>query len=85
MGLANSQVTDETSTVLLESAFFSPRLVRVCSRRLGLVSESSYRFEREADWEMVRFAARRALHLLQEHAGATILGDAVDKYEHAQF
>ncbi len=79
MGLANSQVTEGTSTILLESAFFSPRLVRVCSRRLGLVSESSYRFEREADWEMVRFAAHRALHLLQEFAGATILGDAVDR------
>ena len=79
MGLANSQVTDATRSILLESAFFSPHQVRVCSRRLGLVSESSYRFEREADWSMVLFAARRALHLLQEFAGATILGDAVDR------
>lgn len=79
MGLANSEVTEQTRCVLLESAFFAPHLVRSCSRRLGLVSESSYRFEREADWEMVRLAARRALWLLQEHAGATITGDAVDR------
>jgi phenylalanyl-tRNA synthetase beta chain len=79
MGLANSEVTEETRSILLESAFFDPRLVRGTSRRLQLVSESSYRFEREADWEMVRFAAHRALYLLQEHAGATVLGDAVDR------
>jgi len=79
MGLANSEVTVHSRSLLLESAFFAPRLIRSCSRRLGLVSESSYRFEREADWAMVRMAAQRALFLLQEHAGATILGDAVDR------
>ena len=79
MGLANSQVNAGTRSLLLESAFFAPRLVRTCSRRLNLVSESSYRFEREADWDMVLMAAHRALYLLQEYAGATILGDAVDR------
>ncbi len=79
MGLASSQVYEGTTSLLLESAFFAPRLVRGCSRRLGLVSESSYRFEREADWSMVRFAAHRALFLLQEHCGAAIIGDAVDR------
>lgn len=79
MGLANSEVNEQTRCVLLESAFFAPQLVRSCSRRLGLVSESSYRFEREADWDMVRLAARRALWLLQEYADATITGDAVDR------
>jgi phenylalanyl-tRNA synthetase beta chain len=79
MGLASSEVTPDTHSLLLESAFFSPARVRATSRRLGLVSESSYRFEREADWEMVRFAAQRALYLLQEHAGASICGDLVDR------
>jgi phenylalanyl-tRNA synthetase beta chain len=79
MGLANSEVHERTENLLLESAFFAPGMVRRCSRRLGLVSESSYRFEREADWEMVKFAAHRALYLLQEHAGATIRGELVDR------
>ena len=79
MGLANSEVTKESTSLLIESAFFAPSLVRNCSRRLNLVSESSYRFEREADWNMVIMAARRALYLLQEHADATVLGDAVDR------
>jgi len=79
MGLANSEVSAETRSLLLESAFFAPGCVRTCSRRLGLISESSYRFEREADWAMVKFAAHRALYLLQEHAGAVVCGDFVDR------
>jgi phenylalanyl-tRNA synthetase beta chain len=79
MGLASSEVHAGTTSLLLESAFFAPQLIRSCSRRLGLVSESSYRFEREADWAMVRFAAHRALYLLQEHCGAAAIGDAVDR------
>jgi phenylalanyl-tRNA synthetase beta chain len=79
MGLANSQVRAQTRSLLLESAFFSPMLVRRTSRRLGLLSESSYRFEREADWDMVRFAAYRALHLLQEHAAAVVVNESVDR------
>ncbi|MFO7652453.1 MAG: phenylalanine--tRNA ligase subunit beta [Candidatus Krumholzibacteriia bacterium] len=79
MGLASSEVGENTTDLLLESAFFSPALVRATSRRLGLVSESSYRFEREADWDMVERAARRALYLIQEHAGARIVADRVDR------
>jgi phenylalanyl-tRNA synthetase beta chain len=79
MGLANSQVRTQTRSLLLESAFFSPLLVRRTSRRLGLLSDSSYRFEREADWDMVRFAAYRALHLLQEHADAVVVNESVDR------
>jgi len=79
MGLANSQVRAQTRSLLLESAFFSPLLVRRSSRRLGLLSESSYRFEREADWDMVRFAAYRALHLLQEHADAVVVNESAER------
>lgn len=79
MGLGNSEVTGKTTEVLLESAFFDPRLVRRASRKLGLLSESSYRFERGADWDMVERAAVRALHLLQEHAGAYIVRDWADR------
>jgi phenylalanyl-tRNA synthetase beta chain len=73
MGLANSEVSETTTDILLESAFFNPGLVRTASRGLGLVSESSYRFERGSDWSMVEKAALRALQLYQELAGAHIL------------
>ncbi len=73
MGLANSEVTEQTTDILLESAFFDPQLVRVASRGLGLISESSYRFERGADWDMVEKAARRALQLFQDLAEAHVL------------
>ncbi len=72
MGLANSEVSDSTTEIILESAFFDPQLVRKASRGLGLISESSYRFERGADWDMVEKAALRALQLFQELAGANI-------------
>ncbi|MBU8870321.1 MAG: phenylalanine--tRNA ligase subunit beta [Gemmatimonadales bacterium] len=79
MGLANSEVTEATSNIVLESAFFAPRLVRKTSRALGLISESSYRFERGTDWGMVEKAAHRALYLMQEYTGARIISDWADR------
>lgn len=81
MGLANSEVGAETTDILLESAFFDPGLVRRASRGMGLVSESSYRFERGADWEMVEKAACRAMYLFQELAGARITPDWADRHD----
>jgi len=81
MGLANSEVDENTCDILLESAFFNPRLVREASRGLGLISDSSYRFERGADWDMVEKAAHRALYLLQENAGANIVPDWSDRFD----
>ena len=79
MGLANSEVHAETTEVLLESGFFDPMLVRKASRGLGLISEASYRFERGADWEMVEWAAHRALHLFQELTGGRVVPDWADR------
>ena len=81
MGLANSEVGDGTSEILLESAFFAPLLVRQAGRAMGVTSESSYRFERGADWDMVEHAAQRALHLFQELAGASVVSDWSDRYD----
>jgi phenylalanyl-tRNA synthetase beta chain len=81
MGLANSEVTEKTTEILLESAFFDPQLVRTASRALGLISESSYRFERGADWNMVETAAMRALHLYQDLAGANIVPAWADRQD----
>lgn len=79
MGLANSEVTEETTDIILESASFAPQLVREASRALNLISESSYRFERGVDWSMVEKAAHRALYLMQEHAGARIVSDWAER------
>jgi phenylalanyl-tRNA synthetase beta chain len=68
MGGAGSEIHDDTETVLLESAFFKPQDNRATSKRLGLSTESSYRFERGVDIESVEWASRRAAALLRRRA-----------------
>jgi phenylalanyl-tRNA synthetase beta chain len=80
MGGAGSEINESTSTVLLESAFFKPSLIRATSKKLGLSSESSYRFERGVDIGQVEWASRRAADLMVEHAGAVVVGDVIDVY-----
>jgi phenylalanyl-tRNA synthetase beta chain len=80
MGGANSVIRDETATVLLESACFDPACIRATSRRTGLTSESSYRFERGIDIEMTEWASRRAAALIAELAGGEVVADSLDVY-----
>ncbi len=68
MGGKRTEVNSKTKNVLLESAFFNPSHVRVTSRRLTLVSESSYRFERKVDLKGVDVGRDRAVSLIQEHS-----------------
>ena len=71
MGGKNSGVTEDTTDIILESAWFLPSAVRQTSRRLGLSSDSSYRFERgTSPWNVLR-AAARAIQLILECAGGT--------------
>ncbi len=78
MGGENSEVKDETSTVVLESAFFEPVTIRKTAKRLSLSSEASYRFERGIDPEGQVRAADRAAYLMSELAGATVLPGVID-------
>jgi phenylalanyl-tRNA synthetase beta chain len=78
MGGIGSEIRDETTTVLLEAAWFDPNLVRAAARKLGLSTESSYRFERGVDIETVEWASRRAAHLMIELAGARVVGGVID-------
>ncbi|MFQ5443114.1 MAG: phenylalanine--tRNA ligase subunit beta, partial [Nitrospinales bacterium] len=80
MGGANSEVTESTKTVVLESAFFDPVVVRKGSKKYGLRTDSSYRFERRVDIEAVITAQTRAAHLIQEIAGGKIVPDRIDIY-----
>ncbi len=71
MGGEESGVSQDTSSVLLEAAWFNPSVIRATSRRLGLSSDSSYRFERGlAPWNVLR-ASGRAVKLILELAGGT--------------
>ncbi|MFW5922884.1 MAG: phenylalanine--tRNA ligase subunit beta [Planctomycetota bacterium] len=69
MGGLDSEIGNATTDLLLESARFDPPSVRRTSRRLGLSSESSYRFERGVDPENVATASRRAAELILELCG----------------
>jgi phenylalanyl-tRNA synthetase beta chain len=78
MGGANTEVSDATKDVLLESAYFHPRLIRKTSKRLGLQTDSSKRFERGSDPNNVISALNRAAMLIQELADGVPLGGVID-------
>lgn len=69
MGGETSGVGESTTDILLESAIFEPALVRRASRTLGLMSDSSYRFERGVDPDTVALASARAAELIVQVAG----------------
>ena len=73
MGGLDSEVTDSTVNVVLESAQFNPTSIRKTSARLGLRSESSFRFERRVDYNRVKVALDKAAEMLVELADATVL------------
>ncbi|MBV8141516.1 MAG: phenylalanine--tRNA ligase subunit beta [Verrucomicrobia bacterium] len=82
MGGEGSGVTATTTDVLLEAAYFNPGFIRRTSRRLGLISESSFRFERGIDPEAVTRASSRAIDLFLQLAGgeadeSVVVGGAV--------
>ena len=78
MGGANTEITAETTDVLLESAQFAPLPVRTAARRLVLGSPSSYRFERGPDPAAVGWASRRAAAMILELAGGELDGPVVE-------
>jgi phenylalanyl-tRNA synthetase beta chain len=80
MGGRDSEVSASTRNLLLEAATFDPVSVRRTSKRLGLVSEASYRFERGVDAEGIPLAAARAAELLARLGGARVLPAVVDRY-----
>ncbi|MGE9269879.1 MAG: phenylalanine--tRNA ligase subunit beta, partial [Verrucomicrobiales bacterium] len=71
MGGLDSGVTETTTDIILESAYFTPSGIRRTSRRTTLMSDSSYRFERGADPQAVQTASALAVQLITELAGGT--------------
>lgn len=80
MGGQNSEITDSTVDILLESAYFHPSTVRKTSKVLGLQSDSSYRFERGTDAEGVVLALNRAATLIAELCNGEIAEGYIDEY-----
>lgn len=79
-GGLKSGVTESTTDIFLESAYFNPMWVRKTARRHGLNTDSSFRFERGADPNNTLYVLQRAALLIQELAGGIISGDVVDIY-----
>jgi phenylalanyl-tRNA synthetase beta chain len=80
MGGLNSEVQDDTRDILLESAYFNPIAIRRTSKRLGLHTESSHRFERGTDVDVVPLALDRAAAMIAELAGGAVAAGVVDVY-----
>jgi len=80
MGGMDSEVTDRTRSLLLESANFAPASIRRTAKRLALHSEASHRFERGVDPEGTIAALNRAVYLLMETAGGKPMAGVADAY-----
>jgi phenylalanyl-tRNA synthetase beta chain len=79
MGGEETAVRETTRMLLLEAAYFDPAVVRAGRRKLGLDTDASYRFERQADIEAAGWAADRATRLFVEHCGAEVRHMAADE------
>ena len=80
MGGASSEVSPATKTVAFESAYFKPTSVRRTSKRLGLKTEASSRFERGADINLAVAALQRAIALMERIGGGRRSGPIIDRY-----
>lgn len=72
VGGKDTEVTEATKNILLESASFDPILIRRASRKLGISTDSSYRFERGIDLSLVEKGALRAIDLIHQIAGGIV-------------
>lgn len=79
-GGEHSGVTENTTSIFLESAYFNPVSIRKSAKRHGLNTDASFRFERGIDIENTEDALRRAAILIKEIAGGDITSDVVDLY-----
>ncbi|MDP3472848.1 MAG: phenylalanine--tRNA ligase subunit beta [Algoriphagus sp.] len=76
----HSGVSDQTTSIFLESAYFSPDVIRKGSQFHGLKTDASFRFERGTDPNMPVYALKRAVALLQEIAGGKVASEIIDLY-----
>ena len=82
MGGANSEIEDDTSTVVFESAAFLGSSVRVTAKKLGMRTESSARFEKGLDCEQTVTALERACELVTMLGAGEVVNGMIDVYPH---
>jgi len=82
MGGANSEVSADTTDVLIESAYFDPSTIRRTAKALDVQTDSSYRFERGVDRDGQVWAAARAAELIAELGDGTVVPGRVDEHPH---
>ena len=80
LGGENSGVTESTSSIFLESAYFNPVAIRKTAKSHGISTDASFRFERGIDIDNVEYCLKRAALLIHEIAGGDITSDIVDIY-----
>ncbi len=80
-GGIDSGVSESTTSIFLESAYFNPISVRKTAKRHGLNTDASFRFERGIDPNITEYALLRAAILITEIAGGEITSDVVDVYQ----
>ncbi|PQJ74133.1 phenylalanine--tRNA ligase subunit beta [Polaribacter gangjinensis] len=79
-GGINSGVSENTTSIFIESAFFNPISIRKSAKRHALNTDASFRFERGIDINMTKYALKRAALLVEEYAGGKITSDISDFY-----
>ena len=79
-GGIDSGVTEKTTSIFLESAYFNPVSIRKTAKRHGLNTDASFRFERGIDPNITAYALKRAALLIQDIAGGEITSDLIDAY-----
>ena len=79
-GGLNSGVSENTTSIFLESAYFDPVSIRKTAKRHGLNTDASFRFERGIDPNITEYALKRAATLIEDIAGGRITSDIVDIY-----
>ena len=80
MGGWDSEITDTTTSILIESAYFNPTVIRRGAKSLELATEASKRFERDTDIDGLLFALERVTSLIAEVAGGTVARGMIDVY-----
>jgi phenylalanyl-tRNA synthetase beta chain len=78
MGGFDTMITEKTRNILIESAWWDPITVRKMSRRHGLHTDASHRFERGADFESTVLSCNRVAELILQSGGGELIGDAID-------
>ena len=78
MGGFDTMITERTKNILIESAWWDPVTVRRMSKRHGLHTDASHRFERGADFESTVVSTNRVAELIVNSGGGTLIGDVID-------